>query len=691
MSSFAITTVVSTETIPEQISFINIENDRLSYHGFIDIQGTITDRTDVTENLILTVNTVDGSSYWESESILITIDPNGNWQYALDVRSYLDGEYVLFATISGSDSNSLPFTVDNTSPTITIDKPVYQFVKEAIIEGTIDEEIKSGEFILYDNDNVVVETRLLSNTVDAQSNFIFKIDLILPEGTYTFTLNVTDLAGNISETVTGNFTYDISRPYISPASLYPQPNMAQVQIAASEDGDEEYVLIISAQITDNYEMFEEDFPEDAILVYERGTTTPLDGTIKFVEGFLTFEATDPNIWEYNQKYFVFVNPLITDQAGNLIYSRNWSFTTETNTEVESPHGNYLSNTNTCKTCHNTHTATNPKLEGENLEVLDDPEEELRGKHLTMTDTVNGYCMACHDGTVASPMRDHMNQNSDHNKTLVSKEGNVVSQSCGNCHNVHLASHDTNPNLLKDRFTFDHEGVEGALDIGFVDSSVQLCETCHDTDSLTKMLDNRVTYEAFPYRNWNSILDLGESFGRSEDYQLCLRCHNGAFSQDFENVVDIESYYIDTNSGHFIREVDGNSHLPDGSFLDGHIPCADCHTTHSSPNVKLLNEYFGHNNQLEQFKQTNPLGKFVQTELLEGGEWPAERARAFCLTCHNNTTELYGITVSLNEIINGTTIDGHLEGDTRSCASCHGGVNNSFREAAHSPMRLGKED
>lgn len=644
---------------------INIHNS-LSFKGIIEMSGEITGYEGNYENILLSVY----KDQDEVQTYTAQINEGGMWFYDLDVSEFQDGFYFVQATFAEIESNHVSFEVDNTPPTITIDHPVKEYINEAKFQVRFNEEISYGLLSVTGNDKEWSDD--FTNTIYfTGSDYLFLTILEYDEGEYNYSISVTDLAGNRSEE-TGSFILDTTRPFIFPNTLFPQPNMSQVPII-SEDGTP---LLISMVITDNHQLQQQFIGslDRAIEVFEKGQTNPIAGTVEFSNGVITFQPTEP--LNYNQKYYVIVHPFLTDNAGNFIHPRNWSFTTETNTDVESPHGNYLSNTNTCKTCHSVHTSSKPLLEEPRLDFSNGPQEEIEeitNKQLALVDVVTGYCMACHDGTVASPMTDALHSTSHHNKSLINKEGKTVSQSCGNCHNVHLASGSNNPTLLKDHFTFDHEGIDG---VELIDSSVELCESCHDTDSLERMLDLRVEYEVFPYRNWNSSLPEGESFGSSRDYQLCLRCHNERFSNDYENVVDIESFYFNSASGHYISN-HNRPFLNDGSYLNGHIPCADCHATHYSANVKLLSEYFGHNYQVQ----------FLQPDLLEDGKWSVERERAFCFTCHNNSTELYGITVSFQEMnAQGEEIVGHTS--TTACSACHGGT---IREAAHAPIRLTNKD
>ncbi|WNF36641.1 cytochrome c3 family protein [Bacillaceae bacterium IKA-2] len=583
----------------------------------------------------------------------ISIDPFSTEKIISKLK---DGNYsvqIIAVTIDNEEihSNTIEFEIITTEPEIEIITPSDEFSNSAIISGQTDRDLQLsvivGEETIHPEDE-----EDLDFSYDEDGYFSFDLTTKIAENEMVeVTITAEDAAGNIGETSI-EFFYDISRPFIPPSSLYPKPYMTQVPVEGLE---------VSFKIVDDNIDIKEIIEKRPIALLDHKGEIP--GVINYNEKTKTFTfVPDQSKLSSYQKYYVLINPLLADKAGNYIHPRSWSFTTtkknssfsimSTNgTSTNSPHGNYLMNTNTCKTCHNTHGGTGPKLEG--------PDDELKEK-LEQHDHVVSYCMACHDGTVASKMPENTDQHavSNHNKQLTTKDGQVVNQSCGSCHNVHLDSHEKNPNLKKDHITFNHTGVSGAGSLGLISSSQRLCESCHASNLQEIYLSQGVKYQVFPYRDRNtSIEDLEEgktTFGEFDDYLLCLRCHNSNFKADYQNIVDIDTHYKADYSGHYIT----NDRVQDGSLLDGNLPCADCHETHGSANnVGLLKDSLGHRNPTE-FKQS--------------GEWTIADERRFCESCHNNDTELYGITVEY---------DGH-ENPNQSCSTCHGGGN--FIKAVHAP-------
>lgn len=570
------------------------------------------------------------------------------WEATLP--SLEEGSYTLIAKAFDNEgqefvSNSVSLTIDMTAPEIEITHPNSEnyYIQQAIITGVTEPSLLVN--VVIDGFNETFET-----VAEVDGSWLIDLTSFLEEGAYTIHANTTDEAGNIGYSEAVSFVLDQTRPFITP-NMFPRNNMTRVDLET----------VIKFNFVDDHSIDAEDLLGHPLELFKKGSTEKIPGIFTYNQKennqieiiFTPDTGLDPN-----SKYYVYTNPFLTDRAGNLVNPRFWSFTTTSNFQGENPHGNYESNVNTCVTCHSTHKAPKPKLK--------DPSEQLTSA-TDANQAFSSYCLACHDGTVAAPPTNWGSETSHHFQ-LTTNEGRVVSQSCGSCHNPHLTWSERNPTIFQDHFTFEHTvDLEGIDEPFFADSKEQLCESCHERDALTRKIDERVNYTAFTYRNWNtSIYELGEgleSFGEVSDYTLCLRCHNASYEQDYQNVVDIASFYQNENSAHFIT----NDRVKEGSLLDGHLPCADCHQTHGSENVKLIKSELGHYNRTT----------FTQTTT----EWSASEERSFCLSCHNNSTEVYGMTVSISE-----EIPEHQSDSQISCATCHGGASQSFLEAVHAPSR-----
>lgn len=641
--------LVATEVQAEQ--FITIDSpiqDEIIYNTTeVSVNGLV-NSAEVTSDLSLFMHPIIDGVVGE-KSLVATIPVSGD-SWSTTLVDMTDGEYRLIAEVTDSQtviqtSNTVDFQLqtDTIAPDVSITTPVEgEYTKSPVITGQTEPGLAVKLFL-----------NTISYDTISDSNGVWTYDFTgnITDGAYSVYAEAIDESGNIGQSTIVNFKFDQTRPFIS-ADTSPRHNMTRVALDT----------LIQAKMIDNELISLPEILSDSLIVYKKGTAgnEQVSGTISYDEttNLLTFTASAT--LAANTKYYVFTNPLLKDKAGNSIHPRNWSFTTVQLTSTENPHGNYTDNVNTCQTCHKTHAASEP--------ILKEPNTELEQ---TMTDkATTSYCMACHDGTVTSAP-EHFGEASTHDFQLVTNDGTVKSQSCGSCHNPHIGWGEHNPNLFQDHFTFDHTNTTGVEPFD-ADSEEQLCESCHYFDSLSKKMNERVQHKYYSFTNWNSSqaeLNGQTTFGSEPDYGLCLRCHNSSYEQDYQNIVDIETYYTNTTSGHFIT----NDRVKDGSLLDGNIPCADCHNSHGSTNVKTLKSELGHNNRTT-FTQT--------TET-----WTASEERAFCLTCHNNSTELYSITVSLNQTNGlGEAITGHSPDSTESCASCHGGTSATFIEAAHGPSR-----
>lgn len=536
-----------------------------------------------------------------------TSDPGGMWSFT--ANSLAEGTHAVYATAADSTgnvgtSNTVTFEVDTVPPLITIIKPLDgSYVNLPVIEGRTEPGLAVTVYVYGKQATVTADL----------FGFWSYLDGTIPEGKHNVDAAAVDKAGNVGTTPINTFTLDMTRPVIS-ADLFPADEMAQV-------------------------------PPDVttkVYVYEQSPLDPanLAAAISLTEGGLdvggtVYSAVYQDVYgkQYYEiafkpamllkpsaKYTVSVNPLLADAAGNPVYPRTWTFTTITNQTAQNPHGNYTSNVNTCANCHKPHRADDLKLA--------DPDEY-------QFQQIDPYCNACHDGT-AAPIPDKWTAPNNHNFPM-SLPGTVGPSACAGCHNPHLTLTPDNPAMLKDYYYYDHQDPTNPY---LPDSSEeQLCETCHYAAIKN---DIRVTYVRYQYKKRNTTT------GLPDDYSLCLRCHNG------RKVVDIASYY-NGPSRHSLKAVDG-------SPLNGHIPCADCHNTHGSQNLKLLKGNLGHNK--------------TQTFQPAGKVWDAATERLFCTGCHNNSTELYGMTANFNS---GTP--GHEAASTEFCNKCHGG---SPVAAAHGP-------
>jgi hypothetical protein len=394
----------------------------------------------------------------------------------------------------------------------------------------------------------------------------------------------------------------------------------------------------------------------------------------------------------NKTYLVYLDqkdPDLVDDSNGPVYAKFFKFTTKSNTDWNdiddqthssaNPHGHYQLNTNMCAACHSTHVDSpyqkdisnplTPEREGGNY--LIDFNDKLDEK------AAENYCTACHDGTLNNaPIVDGIAKAYHHNNPADYDQANGTNNlkeasSCTSCHNPHLDWSAENPNLLKDHYVYTHQETitdENNEDKTIVDSLDTKCETCHE-DNLIHNGDNTVTSIYDPQSNNYKVLAYKKSLtatGALSDYALCLRCHKAG-----KGATDIETLYSSANSGHTFTSPNDDG----GSQLNGPLPCADCHETHGSNNIKMLKEQLG-NLTGDKFSTTST-------------SWIPTDERKFCLKCHNNSTEIYGKTGIFKEKNSaGNPITGHEpDNTTQACSECHGTGTNKTLSAAHAPKKL----
>ena len=556
-------------------------------------------------------------------------DTAGEWNMPLGpLPEGIHSLYAMAADTEGNSSisNMVTFEVDSTPPELNITGPEDGgYTNRPVVEGQTDPDITVAVHVYGGGSGTVMS--------DGTGKW-FYLDGNLEEGSYSAYAVATDRAGNSTVSGTVSFILDMSRPMVIP-DIYPAEDMTRV---AMDVVTRVYIIDNSpldpANLNSALVLFEENgavWSSVAETVYNNiygSTVGSVAGTVNhavyttvYGDPYYEFSFKPDAPLKPGVKYSASVNPLMSDAAGNYINPRTWSFTTWGAGTGENPHGNYLSNVNVCANCHTPHRAGASRL----VEPRD-----------TQYTDIDEYCNACHDGT-AAPVP-YSWQSMYRHDFKVSIEGVAGISSCTACHTPHVAWTKENPNLLQDYYIFDHNDPTNPF---FPDSSEQeMCELCHPG---TIVEDPRVQYIRYTYEKWHT------STGASSDYSLCLGCHDGG------NALNIASYYGGP-SRHSLKAADG-------SYLDGGLPCSDCHNTHGSQNLKLLKEQLGHNST-QLFRTENLI-------------WDAATERRFCTGCHNNTTELYGITAGFVY-----AIPGHEETSKEPCSSCHGG---SPAAAAHAPQ------
>lgn len=613
-------------------------------------------------------------------------------------------------------------------PSITIDSPSADTLlnqTSVTVSGTYTEEnVQSSDlvFTAYDkatlNETNVKISDSSTNPVDwTLSNSVpdgtWAFSKTLSEGTHILTIEIKELTGTAYVKQSSiSFTVDIKRPFISGTGIVLSDNTIRAGedlTNVPQDGKIRFTVVDDKPMTQLVGKINNTAsPYNPIKVIlgsaVNDVPAPLSGTTtiedKGLQGEkyvydITFQPGE-NL-KINQTYLAYLDSGLLDDSNGPVYAKFFKFTTMTNTvwndpddpqshSSSNPHGHYQLNTNMCASCHSTHVGTNDSLEGGSYQLAFN--DKLK------SDPSQNYCMACHDGTINAPIIDgidskyHHDNPADYSSTAANNLKEATS--CTSCHNPHLDWSETNQNLLKDHYVYTHQDSDvGKNGLGFatVDSLDQGCSTCHvdnlihdsSTNTATSIFDKKYDPDSKDYQ----VLAYMKSFAATgtisskttapnqktvTDYSLCLRCHNGTK----QNTTNIEQYFVQTDSGHNFALPTGVTSQNDESSLNGPFPCAECHKTHGSNNIKMLRGKLGNDPNVEPFTTQHTT-------------WMPDDERNFCLKCHNNKTEIYGKTGTFNRNnAAAEPIAGHQEGDTQACSYCHGGPSRSAIEAAHSP-------
>jgi hypothetical protein len=582
-------------------------------------------------------------------------------------------------------SNPIELTIDSTQPEIGFIEPTNgDYLNSRNLEGTTEpfSTVNMCMDCTEDTEGEVIGT-WVSVQADNIGKWVYQ-DSNLAEGSHTVIANATDKAGNIGNTSKASFIVDTLRPQVL-LDIFPKQDTTQVTLYP----------IIKVKISDTTALNEnQDVINKSINLSHNGIK--VDGTINYNRVTKEITFTPLVALSPSTKYNVLISPLgIIDSAENSAFPRLWSFTTVgiASEHHQNPHGSYANNVNTCMNCHNTHASKDPDLLSPKASIESDQVENLAS---------DNYCMACHDGTVA-PLPENRLDTHTHD-AAVKIDGTPSGSSCASCHNPHLDWSEQNPNLTQDHITYKHlpsDPVDPNKPTEEISSKEQLCESCHENDSAEKIANPAVKYRVFKYSKSSNAI------GIYEDYELCLRCHNGDFKQKYPKIANIASHYDNLTeelkkqyesqngvssyanrditvekefSGHIMKALDG-------SPLSGHIPCAECHDTHGSNNIKQLRQSLGHE-EIQSFTVGINDLKIVKDVVNPQVEYTIlndVKEREFCLACHNGKTAIYGVTGQKYDAI----LNEHQANFSKSCSYCHGRGETEVERAlsaAHAPKQ-----
>lgn len=200
------------------------------------------------ETVAVTVTDAQGNVI---QSLNVTADAQGNWRF--NVMTTGDGDYVVNATVTNqagtSSMASTNFTIDTTSPPLTITSPVTNTITNdntPAIAGTSDAGA-TVDIEIKDSNGQVVQT---INDVPVNAQGMWQVDaMTLPDGDYTIEVTAKDGAGN---TQSGSVNVAVDTVAPSVAITAPMDNSTastrQVNITGTSDPSQSVTVeVLDAQ------------------------------------------------------------------------------------------------------------------------------------------------------------------------------------------------------------------------------------------------------------------------------------------------------------------------------------------------------------------------------------------------------------------------------------------------------------
>ncbi len=395
------------------------------------------------------------------EFTLVNNGDFGEWSYLIE---YSHGSHTLLFRVEDEDSNH-----SEVQFSFMVNQP-----------STIDDSENQTDSVETDKDPLVIENEEESEdnpeklTLSVEQENESKIEFATVPRPFVVSLNI--LPNGVTN----------SEGMLPAEDMTNVPVNAAIEMIIKESGD----LLYST--------------EPLIITSASGTTIKSVEATKGVQaeksnGEYRVTFTPTKSLEYSTTYYVFVNPVITNDQNGRIHQRYFKFTTAPFVPSHEIHGNFGNNTNSCANCHSTHNGNDEKL--------------LGGKY--GAETAKNLCMSCHDGTNGAPIPDHYDAKNQHfNYT----EGLESTYSCTTCHNPHTSWTEENPNKIKNHPDTTYRKQGTAMGIS---SEFSLCLQCHNG---SKAVDIKKYYEEEALLT-ESGHNITAEDGTSLNGQLtCADCH-----------------------------------------------------------------------------------------------------------------------------------------------------------------------
>lgn len=199
-------------------------------------------------------------------SASVPVDAQGNW--SVESSALPEGSYTVEASTTDAAGNTTSagpnsFVVDVTEPGVTLDAPVDNTTTSDARPGAIGSSEAGANITvtILDNNGNVVQT--LSTTADNAGQWSATPNADLTDGTYTYSVEATDAAGNTSSDGPVTVNIDTTSPAIAITSPQDGASTAQVRPAIEGSSDANANVVVEVRDAQNNVVFTQTVVADA--------------------------------------------------------------------------------------------------------------------------------------------------------------------------------------------------------------------------------------------------------------------------------------------------------------------------------------------------------------------------------------------------------------------------------------------